>query len=101
MRQPNSVFSSPNPLAFRACVGAAVAVAALLAASGAAVALPPVNGSNCSSNWVNNEGALACFIQGEQETNGGSSNPHYVGCSVRLLALLAYPSISAAFLVLG
>jgi hypothetical protein len=40
-----------------------------------------VNGSNCSSNWVNNEGALQCFIQGEEETNGGSPNPHYVGCS--------------------
>jgi hypothetical protein len=81
MRRSSSPFSSPNPLAFRARIGAAIAVATLVAATHAAVALPPVNGSNCSSNWVNNEGALECFIQGEEESNGGSSNPHYVGCS--------------------
>ena len=44
-------------------------------------ALPPANGSNCSANWVNNEGALECFIQGEDETNGGNSNPHHVACT--------------------
>lgn len=47
----------------------------------AAHALPPANGSNCNANWVNNEGALECFIQGENETNGGNSNPHYVACT--------------------
>jgi hypothetical protein len=60
---------------------ALVALAALVMGMPLAIALPPVNGSNCNSNWVNNEGALECFIQGEEETNGGSSNPHYVGCS--------------------
>jgi len=81
MGRSSSAFSSPNPLAVRTRIGAAIAVAALFAGSNAAFALPPVNGSNCGSNWVNNEGALACFVQGEEETNGGSSNPHYVGCS--------------------
>ncbi len=47
----------------------------------AARALPPASGSNCNANWVNNEGALECFIQGEDEANGGNSNPHYVACT--------------------
>ena len=81
MRQASPASLSSSPLTLRGLVGAAIAVAGLLAGSGSAVALPPVNGSNCGSNWVNNEGALECFIQGENETNGGSSNPHYVGCS--------------------
>jgi hypothetical protein len=44
-------------------------------------ALPPANGSNCNSTWVNNEGALDCFIKGEEETRNGTPNPHYVGCT--------------------
>jgi hypothetical protein len=49
-------------------------VAALFAGADAAHALPPVNGSNCSSNRVNNEGALECFIQGEEDANNGISS---------------------------
>jgi hypothetical protein len=81
MRQSSPASLSSSPLTLRARVRAAIAVVALFAGSGSGVALPPVNGSNCGSNWVNNQGALECFIQGENETNGGSSNPHYVGCS--------------------
>ena len=45
-------------------------------------ALPKIaSGSNCSSNWVNNSGAMACFIQGEEEGNAGASHPHYVACA--------------------
>jgi hypothetical protein len=60
---------------------APLAAVYLLIGSPLAWALPPVNGQNCGSNWVNNEGALECFIQGEEETNNGTSPPHYVGCS--------------------
>ena len=81
MGRSNSARSSPNAFTPGCLLGAAIMVAALFAGSSAAVALPPVNGSNCNSNWVNNEGALECFIQGEEETNGGTSPPHYVGCS--------------------
>ena len=52
--------------------------AALLCTS--AHAMRPASGSNCSSNWVNNEGAMQCFIQGEEETNHGAAHPHYVAC---------------------
>jgi hypothetical protein len=30
---------------------------------------------------VNNEGALACFIQGEEDLRNGVNHPHYVACS--------------------
>jgi hypothetical protein len=44
-------------------------------------ALPrPASGSNCKPDWVNNQGAMACFIQGEEEARNGVSNPHYVAC---------------------
>ncbi|HEY1300711.1 MAG TPA: hypothetical protein VGF07_09455 [Stellaceae bacterium] len=49
--------------------------------SSPAVALPIASGSQCSSNWVNNEGALNCFIQGEEETRNGAKHPHYVACA--------------------
>jgi len=39
------------------------------------------SGSNCNSNWVNNAGAMACFIQGEEETRAGAKHPHYVACA--------------------
>ena len=81
MRQLIPAFSSSNAFMAKVHLGAAIAIAALFAGSDAARALPPVNGSNCGSNWVNNEGALQCFIQGEEETNTGTSPPHYVGCS--------------------
>lgn len=44
-------------------------------------ALPPASGSKCSSNWVNNEGAMACFIQGEEDVRNGVKHPHYVACT--------------------
>ena len=81
MERSRRAFSSMSAPATRAGLRALVAGAALVMGMPLAIALPPVNGSNCNSNWVNNEGALECFIQGEEETNGGSSNPHYVGCS--------------------
>jgi hypothetical protein len=45
-----------------------------------AIAKPPASGSNCSSTWVNNEGAMQCFIQGEEEGRAGVKHPHYVAC---------------------
>lgn len=44
-------------------------------------ALPPASGSKCSANWVNNQAAMACFIQGEEEIRNGVRNPHYVACT--------------------
>ena len=40
----------------------------------------PATGSNCSSDWVNNSGAMQCFTQGEEETHAGVAHPHYVAC---------------------
>jgi hypothetical protein len=46
-----------------------------------AIALPkPASGSNCSSDWVNNPGAMQCFIQGENDVHAGVAHPHYVAC---------------------
>jgi hypothetical protein len=53
----------------------------LILGSPSADAMPVASGSNCNSNWVNNEGALGCFIQGEDEARAGASHPHYVACS--------------------
>jgi hypothetical protein len=39
------------------------------------------SGSECSSTWVNNAGAMQCFIQGEEETRRGVRHPHYVACT--------------------
>ena len=44
-------------------------------------ALPVASGSKCKSNWVNNEGAMACFVQGEEDVRNGVAHPHYVACS--------------------
>lgn len=52
----------------------------LLTAS-AASALPPADGSKCSSNWVNNAAAMNCFIQGEEDQHAGAKHPHYVACT--------------------
>jgi hypothetical protein len=30
---------------------------------------------------VNNEGAMQCFIQGEEEARKGIKHPHYVACA--------------------
>jgi hypothetical protein len=57
---------------------AAVVTASILPAN----AKPKIaSGSNCNSNWVNNAGAMACFIQGEEETRAGAKHPHYVACA--------------------
>jgi hypothetical protein len=48
--------------------------------TGPASALPPATGSKCDSSWVNNAGAMNCFIQGEDESHAGVANPHYVAC---------------------
>jgi len=81
MERCRRAFSSLTAYAATAGIRTLIMLAALLMGAPLAVALPPVNGSNCSSNWVNNEGALECFIQGEEEANSGTSPPHYVGCS--------------------
>ena len=64
---------------------AASAAAALMLSAGLATtparAMPIASGSNCSSGWVNNAGAMACFIQGEEEGNNGAAHPHYVACA--------------------
>jgi hypothetical protein len=55
----------------------AVIVGALLAIAAPAGALPPASGSKCRSDWVNNEGAMACFIQGEEDLRNGVAHPHH------------------------
>jgi hypothetical protein len=62
-------------------IGGLVLLSMLAMGSPSASALPIASGSKCSSNWVNNEGALACFIQGEEDVRNGVSHPHYVACS--------------------
>jgi hypothetical protein len=59
----------------------ALAAAMLVLGSTSANALPPASGSNCSSNWVNNAGAMACFTQGEEDIRNGVAHPHYVACT--------------------
>jgi hypothetical protein len=49
--------------------------------SSSASALPPADGSKCKSDWVNNAGAMDCFIQGEEDVRNGVSSPHYVACT--------------------
>src|ERR1044071_5259053 len=54
----------------------------LVLATSSGIAKPKIaSGSNCSSNWVNNSGAMACFIQGEEEARNGVRHPHYVACT--------------------
>jgi hypothetical protein len=66
---------------------AALGCAALCALAAAALAplparaLPIASGANCKSDWVNNAGAMACFIQGEEEIRNGVAHPHYVACA--------------------
>lgn len=57
----------------------AVAVTAMMLPANAKPKI--ASGSNCSSNWVNNQGAMACFIQGEEESRAGARHPHYVACA--------------------
>ena len=61
---------------------APLAAMVLVLAAHGAVAKPKIaSGSNCKSDWVNNEGAMQCFIQGEEEAHAGAAHPHYVACS--------------------
>ena len=47
-----------------------------------AIAKPKIaSGSECSASWVNNAGAMQCFIQGQEESRNGVSHPHYVACT--------------------
>jgi len=62
-------------------VGALVLLSTLVLGSPSASALPPASGSKCKSDWVNNAGALACFIQGEEDVRNGVRHPHYVACT--------------------
>ena len=66
----------------RAAAAALAMMSAPALAPTPALALPKIaSGSNCSSGWVNNAGAMACFIQGEEEGNNGAAHPHYVACA--------------------
>ncbi len=56
-------------------------ISALLLHPGSAGALPRANGTNCKAEWVNNAGAMACFIQGEEDVRNGAAHPHYVACT--------------------
>ena len=46
-----------------------------------ASALPPADGSKCKPDWVNNPGAMDCFVKGEEEIRNRVSHPHYVACT--------------------
>jgi hypothetical protein len=61
--------------------GLLVLLSTLVLASPPADALPPASGSTCNSNWVNNAGAMSCFIQGEEDAHAGVAHPHYVACT--------------------
>ena len=58
-----------------------LALTILVLGSAAAAAMPVASGSKCSSDWVNNSGAMQCFIQGEDESHAGATHPHYVACT--------------------
>lgn len=57
-----------------------VIVTAWAGAAPPAAALPIATGAQCNSKWVNNAGAMQCFIQGEEEIHAGVRHPHYVAC---------------------
>ncbi|HWA29471.1 MAG TPA: hypothetical protein VG867_00155, partial [Rhizomicrobium sp.] len=38
------------------------------------------DGSKCPMTWVNNQGAMACSEQGEDDQHAGVAHPHYVAC---------------------
>ena len=59
---------------------ATVFVSVAILASPAFALGKPATGSNCSSDWVNNSGAMECFIKGEDESRAGAAHPHYVAC---------------------
>jgi hypothetical protein len=66
----------------RVCAPAGLlAVSIILCNASAAYARPVADGSKCSANWVNNAGAMNCFIQGEEDQHAGVAHPHYVACT--------------------
>lgn len=73
--------SSGSLILRRAGVGAVVLVNLLLFAMAQAEAAPrPADGSNCNSDWVNNEDAMQCFINGQEDIRKGVQRPRYVAC---------------------
>lgn len=53
-----------------------------IALGGEAFAAPVqrADGSKCPMTWVNNQGAMACSEQGEDDQHAGVTHPHYVAC---------------------
>ena len=69
-------------LAGNTTLGLLVLLSTLVFGSSFAVARPIIaTGSQCRSDWVNNAGAMSCFIQGEEEARNGVKHPHYVACA--------------------
>ena len=66
---------------FASGICALITFSMILFSGGYVNALPPASGSKCNSNWVNNNAAMNCFIQGEDETHAGAAHPHYVACT--------------------
>ena len=81
MERSRREFSLSAARTFWAGARASAILAAVAGGAPLAVAMPKASGSNCGSDWVNNEGALECFISGENDMNNGVSNPHYVACT--------------------
>jgi hypothetical protein len=80
-RLSHGIFSLGGSIRYSARVGGLILLSMLLLGSPSAGALPVASGSNCNSNWVNNAGAMDCFIQGEEDLRNGVAHPHYVACS--------------------
>ena len=64
-----------------AMFGVVVLLSMAVLGSWSAGALPPASGSKCSSDWVNNEAAMQCFIKGQEDIRNGVKHPHYVACT--------------------
>jgi hypothetical protein len=77
----NPLGSSGVALASRIFIGAALLAATSSLSFSPARAMPVASGSKCNANWVNNQAAMSCFIQGEDEAHAGAAHPHYVACS--------------------
>jgi hypothetical protein len=77
----NPLCSSSATIASRNFLCAAFLAAAFSLGVSSASAMPVASGSKCNANWVNNQAAMNCFIQGEDEAHAGAAHPHYVACS--------------------
>jgi hypothetical protein len=77
----HAAVSSTAAIAHPARIGALAMLAVLIVSSSPAGALPPASGSKCKADWVNNAGAMACFVQGEDDVRNGAKHPHYVACT--------------------